>query len=922
MNNDSILSLLEQKKNENIGKSIEDFDFLKILSRKGDEFVAKVKSKLNNEIYAMKRIKENQAIKRGMFNYIEREVFFPMKLEHENIIGYITYFKENHFLYLITEYIENGDLQRMIQSKRNGRFKIKEEKLMRIFLQCLKILSYIHSKGIIFRGFTPERILIDNNNTIKITNFKYAALYDENKSFINLGINQENLFKSLKNRLELIDIGDFKAPEMKKNNYYDEKIDVYSMGIIFCSLAYLRKKIPGENCAYSTELKNFISKMVEEDSSKRLSAYDAYEELKNIYVKKYLHTSGIISSLRCLSSLPNINQDFLGRILKLIPEGKDHILQYLYHFIDIISKSKQLNVSGKNFGEQIKENLDVKIYNFLEIIKKKRLLKTDINKEISPKEFLFIVFNSIENELKLNKLNVYININDIIGQNNNENQVNFNNQQTSLKEKLFLILKYFNFTSLITENFSVYIKKNIHCLGCNENIQFYKKNQFLVLDVKRIKELLKNNLNIKNIFDNINKSYESTETCQKCKNKTNFDKKMSLFNISKDLIILFNRGENCKYKDFINFEKELTLDQRNVEIIRCNSGKYVYELYGVLIRKEKNDDTGYNKRIEEYIYYTRDLNENFFTRNDLKITNNLNELKSEGDVMGLYYYCKNLDKINNAQINQSINQDNNQIEPNTRQVLGFNSGCDNISNKNNIQNISKSNAKNVLNSMVHIKNIGNIINNNNNNINNNLACNNLNNNINANNNSNFNNNMMNNNININNYNDINIMENLAKNQLNNNQNNNFFINTNKISANQTNNNRYNINAQVNNNNNLANNFPNENHNINIFPNNSMNNCQNNGQMLINQNFNASNNNNFQGNPLNVNNSYNNNSQFNKTGYINPIFNLFNNNNQNNQPININNSLQNNSNNQDINRNLFYNQQENNNNGAFNMNNIN
>ena len=44
MNNDSILSLLEQKKNENIGKSIEDFDFLKILSRKGDEFVEMTKN--------------------------------------------------------------------------------------------------------------------------------------------------------------------------------------------------------------------------------------------------------------------------------------------------------------------------------------------------------------------------------------------------------------------------------------------------------------------------------------------------------------------------------------------------------------------------------------------------------------------------------------------------------------------------------------------------------------------------------------------------------------------------------------------------------------------------------------------------------------------------------------------------------------
>ena len=60
-NYDSNISQNNQVEIE-IGKSIEDFHILKIINIEGDNFVAKVKSKLNKEIYFMKRMNKNQYV--------------------------------------------------------------------------------------------------------------------------------------------------------------------------------------------------------------------------------------------------------------------------------------------------------------------------------------------------------------------------------------------------------------------------------------------------------------------------------------------------------------------------------------------------------------------------------------------------------------------------------------------------------------------------------------------------------------------------------------------------------------------------------------------------------------------------------------------------------------------------------------------
>ena len=678
-------------------KGIDDFLILKILSKKGKkdkDFVAKVKSKLNNGIYAMKKIDKNKAILEGKKIYIEREEEFLKLLSHENIVKYYTSFEDNRFLYIITEYIDNGDLLKMINLRKKIEYQISEEKLMKIFLQCLKSLSFIHSQGIILRALKPDKILIDNENNIKLTNFKYAAVHDENISEENLNISKEKV-KQLKHSFEIFDIGIYNPPEMKVEHIYDKKVDVYTLGIIFCSLAYMDYKIPEKN-DYSKELADFIAKMIEKEPLNRPTSEEAYKNLRNIYLNKYSNKTGIISCLRCLNSFPNINTDYTYLLkTKQIKEENKPILNDFVKFIELMHDLKQsYNNSENDYGEKKLEELHLFIYDFLEKLHKRGCINLNEYKDISLKDFLFILFSLIERESNIPFLNANINLNEI------KKKVNKDSIKGEDPEiiKIKGIFMYFRIMNNITSPFSIIFKTKINCANCNNGVEFYKKNMFISFDVGKLKKIYKDKLDIMSAFKSLDKKDSTKQECEYCGKRTIIEKTTKIFYTPKDLIILFDRGENCKYKDFINFEIDLKLNKDNIELMRGNMDLYLYELYGVIVRKEKNDPNKENAKIEEYVYYTRDFKEKLFIRNDKRDTFNLLEVKSEGDVIALFYYCKELDQkkiitekkeVNNNSINISINNNiNNSINNSI-----------NISNNNNSINDREKGTEVVLNDL-------------------------------------------------------------------------------------------------------------------------------------------------------------------------------------------------------------------------------
>ena len=143
-----------------MGDKPEDFELLIKLGEGAFGQVFKVRSKLNNKVYAMKKlnIKELKMNSEKIYQLTLNETSFLKGLSHPHIIKYYKYFIEKDFLYIIIEFVENGDMDGFIEANKKFKKHFPEEVLWNIFLQCMDALSYIHSKGVIHRDKTCKFI--------------------------------------------------------------------------------------------------------------------------------------------------------------------------------------------------------------------------------------------------------------------------------------------------------------------------------------------------------------------------------------------------------------------------------------------------------------------------------------------------------------------------------------------------------------------------------------------------------------------------------------------------------------------------------------------------------------------------------------------------------------------------------------------
>ena len=140
------LSLEDPKKEANIsnkGNKPEDFEILRILGNGGFGQVFKVRSKIDNNIYAMKRMDLDYLREQGE-KYVElamREAPILLHLSHPHVIKYYNHFnsKDNKYLYIITEYVPNGDLDNFIDAHKNLTSKFQKKNYGQYFYKAWKL---------------------------------------------------------------------------------------------------------------------------------------------------------------------------------------------------------------------------------------------------------------------------------------------------------------------------------------------------------------------------------------------------------------------------------------------------------------------------------------------------------------------------------------------------------------------------------------------------------------------------------------------------------------------------------------------------------------------------------------------------------------------------------------------------------------
>ena len=234
---------------------------------------------------------------------IIKELNNMTKMHHPNIVQLFGYVEEPFII--VMEYFENGDLFENLN-------KLTLKQKIKIAKDIIKGIIYIHERrplGLIHRDLKLRNILLTRSYTAKIGDFGLSTFAINNiikissnndlQNMINNSEkqkkNNENINSSIIESMDLTDnVGTYRymAPEMH-TNFYDNKVDIYSLGILLYELFtgnLYYNKFNWTNKYSSTnnkDLKNLINEMTDISPNNRPRASSVLSKFCNINFDNY-----------------------------------------------------------------------------------------------------------------------------------------------------------------------------------------------------------------------------------------------------------------------------------------------------------------------------------------------------------------------------------------------------------------------------------------------------------------------------------------------------------------------------------------------------------------------------------------------------------------------------------------------------------
>ena len=156
---------------DDIGNCLEDFEILQSLGKRDYGIVLKVKSRKNQKIYVMKEIDLNLINDKNEIETLLNTNFELLNLQSPHLVKYYKIFKINQKIYIIMEYMANGNLKNYIQGYLDMHKAIEELEIWEFLYQCLSGICILHKNYFIHRDIKPSNLFLTDNKKIKIGDF-------------------------------------------------------------------------------------------------------------------------------------------------------------------------------------------------------------------------------------------------------------------------------------------------------------------------------------------------------------------------------------------------------------------------------------------------------------------------------------------------------------------------------------------------------------------------------------------------------------------------------------------------------------------------------------------------------------------------------------------------------------------------------